>query len=79
MKNALEEVQIILGSIIVGIPVGVFVAIYWFYKFPFLVYSQAKVGLINRRVLEAKRVLKANKEDIWEKHIKRMEEKKYDN
>lgn len=79
MKNVLEEIQIILGVIIVGIPVGILVGIYWFLKFPFIVYSEAKAGLERRRIIEAKKVLQASKEDIWEKHIKRIEAKKNDN
>ena len=79
MKKLLEEIQIILGKIIVGIPDGILVGVYWFFKFPFIVYSEAKAGLKKRRIIEAKKILQASGEDIWEKHIRKLEAEKYDN
>jgi len=81
MKFFFEEIFIFVGSIVVGIPLGLIAGIVCWIKFPFEVYRQARVNLAKERINKAKEFLKKNaKKNIWEKHIERMEERKnYDN
>ena len=82
IKNAFEETFIIVGSILIGIPLGFFVGFFCWLKFPLSIYREARINLAIKRIKEAEAFLEENKQpkDIWERHIKRMEEKKsYDN
>jgi hypothetical protein len=85
MKTLFEETFIVVGSILIGIPLGFFVGLYCWLRFPLSIYREARVNLAIKRIQEAKDFLEEHgqgkkSQDIWEKHIKRMEEKKsYDN
>jgi len=81
MKLFFEEIFIFVGSIVVGIPLGLIVGIVCWFKFPFQVYVQARANLALQRINKAKEKLKEYEDiDIWERHAQRMEEKKsYDN
>ncbi len=81
MKEKLEHIFIIVGSIFIGIPLGLIVGLVCWFKFPFQVYYQARADLALKRIKRAEQELqKYNSENIWERHIKRIEEKKsYDN
>lgn len=81
IKDFFEEIFALVGSIIVGIPVGLIVGIICWFKFPFQVYREARSNLAIKRIQEAKEsLIELKPKDIWEKHIKRMEEKQpYDN
>jgi len=83
MKNFLEELQLIIGSIVIGIPLGFITGLICWAKFPFVLYTNARAKLAIRRIQEAKAFLEQHKQpkDIWERHIERMESKKnnYDN
>jgi len=81
MKEKFENFFVLIGAIIVGIPLGLFVGIVCWFKFPFQVYVQARANLALQRIQRAKEKLKEYEDiDIWERHAQRMEEKKsYDN
>ena len=81
MKEKLENIFIIVGSIVIGIPLGLIVGLVCWFKFPFQIYYQARADLALKRISRAELELKKyESEDIWEKHIERMEKRKnYDN
>jgi len=81
IKNKFESFFVLTGAILVGIPIGLFVGIVCWFKFPFQVYVQARANLALQRINKAKEKLKEYEDiDIWERHAQRMEEKKsYDN
>ena len=82
MREKFENCLIIIGSIVVGIPLGVVVGLICWFKFPFQIYWQARANLAKNRIMAAQEQLREyEKEDIWEKHLQRMEEKNnnYDN
>jgi hypothetical protein len=81
MREKFENLLIIIGSIVVGIPLGVVVGLICWFKFPFQIYWAARANLALQRVEREKVKIKQYETgDIWEKHIQKMEEKKsYDN
>lgn len=81
MKTFFEEFFILIASIVVGIPLGFFVGIICWFKFPLQIYQEARANLAIKRIKKAKESLgQLQVEDIWEKHIRRIEEKKnYEN
>jgi len=81
MKEKLANIFIIVGSIFIGIPLGLIVGLVCWFKFPFQIYYQARANLALQRINKAKEKLKEYEDiDIWERHAQRMEEKKsYDN
>lgn len=81
MREKFENCLIIIGSIVVGVPLGVVVGLICWFKFPFQIYWSARANLALQRIDRAKTQIKEyQNEDIWENHIKKMEEKKsYDN
>jgi len=81
MREKFENCLIIIGSIVVGVPLGVVVGLICWFKFPFQIYWAARANLALQRIDRAKTQIKEyQNEDIWENHIKKMEEKKsYDN
>lgn len=81
IKILFEEFFALVGSILLGIPIGLIVGIICWFKFPLQVYREARINLATQRINKAKEILKKSEpKDIWENHIKRMEEKKpYDN
>jgi len=83
MKENLENFFIAIFSILVGLPLGIFVGIICWLKFPFQVYYQARATLALQRIHRAQQQIKQLQDEekgIWERHIDRMEEKKsYDN
>ena len=86
MRNTIENTFTIIGSILIGIPVGFFVGIFCWLKFPFVVYAEARKNLAIQRIARYKAKIEEMKSqngqgDIWQRHIERMEAKKnnYDN
>jgi len=83
MIEKAEEFFIFIGAILIGVPLGLFIGIICWFKFPLQVYVQARTQLALKRIEKAKAAIKEMEEqdqDIWEKHINRMQEKKsYDN
>lgn len=86
MRKLFEETFLVVGSILIGIPLGLFVGLYCWAKFPLSVYREARINLAVKRIKEAKAFLEEHgqgkkSQDIWERHIERMEAKKnnYDN
>ena len=83
IKNNFEETFIIAGSVLIGLPLGFFVGVYCWLRFPLSIYREARINLAMKRIQEAKDFLEQHKQpqDIWERHIERMEAKKnnYDN
>jgi len=81
MREKFENFLIITASIVIGIPLGIIVGLVCWFKFPFQIYSGARANLALQRVERAKVEIKKHETvDIWENHIKKMEEKKsYDN
>jgi len=83
MIEKFEEFFIFIGAILIGVPLGFFIGIICWFKFPLQVYVQARAQLALRRIEKAKAAIRKMEEqdqDIWERHINRMEEKKsYDN
>jgi len=83
MREHFENFFVAIGSILIGIPIGFFVGIVCWFKFPFQIYYQARANLAIQRIHRAEQQIKQLQEedqDIWERHINRMEEKKsYDN
>jgi len=81
MKEKIQNFILIIASILIGIPLGIVVGLICWFKFPFQIYWQARANLAENRIRKAKEQLKEyGKEDIWEKHLQRMEEKNnYDN
>lgn len=86
MKNFLEEFNLIIGSIVIGVPLGLITGLICWIKFPFVLYTNARAKLAMRRIQEARSFLDKHgqgqkSEDIWEEHIERMKAKKnnYDN
>ncbi len=85
MKGFFEELFIFVGSIVIGIPLGLIVGLICWFKFPYQVYAEARSKLAIRRIQRAEEFIEKYKKDnstegMWERHIQRMEEKKsYDN
>ena len=81
MKEKIQNFILVIASILIGIPLGIVVGLICWLKFPFQIYWQARANLAKNRVQAAQEQLKEyDIEDIWEKHIERMQEKKsYDN
>lgn len=81
MREKFENFFVIIGSIVLGIPLGIVVGLVCWFKFPFQIYGAARANLAKNRVQAAQEQLREYKTgDIWENHIKKMEEKKsYDN
>jgi len=81
MKEKIQNFILVIASILIGIPLGIVVGLICWLKFPFQIYWQARANLAKNRVQAAQEQLKEyDIEDIWEKHIQKMEEKKsYDN
>jgi|TARA_R110000772_G_scaffold46106_3_gene105335 hypothetical protein len=75
MREKIENFIALIGSIVVGVPLGIVVGLICWFKFPFQIYHQALANLDLQRAERAK-----EKADIWGKHAQRMEERKnYDN
>jgi hypothetical protein len=81
MKEKIQNFILFTASILIGIPLGIVVGLICWFRFPFQIYWQARANLAKNRLQAAQEQLKEyGKEDIWEKHIQKMEEKKsYDN
>ena len=81
MKRLFENLAIIISSIVIGVPLGLIVGIICWFKFPFQVYNGVRIELTNKRIEQAKELIKQHKkessvEGMWDRHINRMEEKK---
>ena len=80
MKEKFQNFILIIASILIGIPLGIVVGLICWLKFPFQIYWQARANLARNRIRQAEEQLREyGEEDIWEKHIQRMEKKSYDN
>lgn len=83
MREKFENFFVLIGAILVGIPLGLFVGIVCWFKFPAQVYIEARTNLALQRINKAREKIKELEEqdqDVWERHAQRMEEKKsYDN
>ena len=83
MRENFENFFAAIASILIGLPLGIFVGIICWIKFPFQIYYQARATLALQRIHRAQQQIKQlqdEEKDIWERHIDRMEEKKsYDN
>ena len=81
MRQAFQNLILIISSILIGIPLGVVVGLICWLRFPFQIYHQSKINLAMHKIRKAREQLKEyGEEDIWEKHIQRMQEKNnYDN
>lgn len=85
MKKLFEDLFIIVGSILVGIPLGLIVGLVCWFRFPFQVYVEARSKLAIKRIQRAQEFIEQYKKDnsnegMWERHVQRMQEKKsYDN
>ncbi len=85
MKKLFEDLFIIVGSILVGIPLGLIVGLFCWFRFPFQVYVEARSKLAIKRIQRAQDFIEQYKKDnsnegMWERHIQRIKEKEsYDN
>lgn len=85
MKRKIEELIILLGSIVIGIPLGLIVGLICWFKFPFQVYWEARSKLAQSRIEKAERLIKQYEKDnssegMWDRHIERIKSKQnYDN
>jgi hypothetical protein len=86
MKRKIEELIILLGSIVIGVPLGLIVGLVCWFKFPFEIYTTARIDLAKRRVREAEELIKEyekenSSEGMWDRHIERIKSKEnnYDN
>ena len=77
MRDKFENFFVLISSFVFGIPIGIIVGLFHWIKFPFDCYHHARANLAIQRIKRAKEQLKKYQgTDIWEEHIKRMEEKK---
>jgi len=85
MKGIFENFTILIGSIIIGIPLGLIVGLVCWFRFPFQVYVEARSKLAIKRIQRAEEFIEQYKKDnsnegMWERHIQRIKEKEsYDN
>jgi hypothetical protein len=86
MKHKIQELIILLGSILIGIPMGLIVGLVCWFKFPFEIYATARIDLAKRRVREAEELIEQyekenSSEGMWDRHIERIksQENNYDN
>ena len=85
MKKLFEDLFIIVGSILIGIPLGLIVGLVCWFRFPFQVYVEARSKLAIKRIQRAEEFIEQYKKDnsnegMWERHIQRIKEKEsYDN
>ncbi|MDB4317786.1 hypothetical protein N9973_00650 [bacterium] len=77
MKEKFENFLVLILSFVIGTPLGIIVGLFHWIKFPLDCYYHARANLAMQRIRKAKEQLTRHQGvDIWEKHIKRMEEKK---
>lgn len=86
MKRLFENLTILIGSIIIGIPLGFLVGMICWFRFPYQVYLESRAKLARRRLDEAREFVEqyekeSSVEGMWERHIERIKNKKqsYDN
>jgi len=64
---------LLIGAIVIGVPLGILAGLIYFFRvalaYPFSIYRIA-----NNQWL---RKIELKQEDMWERHIQRMEEEKY--
>ena len=67
------KVILIFGSIVIGIPLGILIGLLYFFRvalsYPFSMYQMSTT-----QWLKQKEQKEAEKEDIWTRHIRKMEE-----
>jgi len=86
MKHKIEELIILLGSIVIGVPLGLIVGLICWFKFPFQIYWEARSKLAQSRIEKAEQLIAQYEKDnsnegMWERHIERikLKENNYDN
>jgi hypothetical protein len=82
MKEKIEVLFLIISSIVVGLTLGILLGVVCWLKFPHQIYINARAHLARNRIIKSQNKIKELREqnDIWERHINRMKEKKsYDN
>lgn len=86
MRYKIQNFIVLLGSFVVGVPLGFVVGIVCWFKFPIQVYTEAKIKLTAKRIQEAEEFIEKHKkensvEGMWERHIERIEsqEKNHEN
>ena len=86
MKHKIQELIILLGSIVIGVPLGLIVGLICWFKFPFQIYWEARSKLTQSRIEKAEQLIAQYEKDnsnegMWERHIERIKNKKqsYDN
>lgn len=85
MRGFFEQLFILVGSVVIGIPLGLIVGLICWFRFPFQVYVEARSKLAMKRIQRAEEFIEQYKKDnsnegMWERHIQRIKEKEsYDN
>lgn len=85
MRGFFEQLFILVGSVAIGIPLGLIVGLICWFRFPFQVYVEARSKLAMKRIQRAEEFIEQYKKDnsnegMWERHIQRIKEKEsYDN
>lgn len=85
MRVFFEQLFILVGSVVIGIPLGLIVGLICWFRFPFQVYVEARSKLALKRIQRAEEFIEQYKknnsnEGMWERHIQRIKEKEsYDN
>ena len=85
MRVFFEQLFILVGSVVIGIPLGLIVGLICWFRFPFQVYVEARSKLALKRIQRAEEFIEQYKKDnsnegMWERHIQRIKEKEsYDN
>lgn len=86
MMYKIQELIILLGAIVIGVPLGLIVGLVCWFKFPFQVYWEARSKLAQSRIEKAEQLIKQyeneNSSDaMWDRHIERIksQENNYDN
>jgi hypothetical protein len=85
MKHKIQELIILLGSIVIGVPLGLIVGLICWFKFPFQIYWEARSKLTQSRIEKAEQLIAQYEKDnsnegMWERHIERIKSKQnYDN
>ena len=81
MKHKIQELIILLGSIVIGVPLGLIVGLICWFKFPFQIYWEARSKLTQSRIEKAEQLIAQYEKDnsnegMWERHIERIKNKK---
>ena len=64
---------LLIGAIVIGVPLGILAGLVYFFRVA-LAYPFSMYRIANNQWLKK---IELNQEDMWERHIQRMEEEKY--